>query len=120
MSALLPSDELAALRATQEAALPDTAAIRRITRTSDGAGGHTESEATVTTVACRMAQIGNGSERMIAERLSLAESVIVTMPYGTDARLVDRLLINGVTWEVVAIMERSWSTAMRVIAARVQ
>ncbi|HPV11713.1 MAG TPA: head-tail adaptor protein [Verrucomicrobiota bacterium] len=120
MSALLPSDELAALRATQEAALPDTAAIRRITRTSDGAGGHTESEATVTTVACRMAQIGNGSERLIAERLSLAESVVVTMPYGTDVRLTDRLLISGVTWEVVAILERSWSTALRVIAARVQ
>ena len=117
---MLPNDELCGAAATQEAALPDTAAIRRITRTSDGAGGHTESEATVTTVACRMAQIGNGSERLIAERLSLAESVVVTMPYGTDVRLTDRLLISGVTWEVVAILERSWSTALRVIAARVQ
>ncbi len=120
MSTMLPLAELTALRAEQEKALPDTAAIRRLTRTSDGAGGFTSSEATVATVAARITATLGSTERPIAERLGLAEAAVVTLPYGTDVELADRVLINGATWDVVALLSKSWSTALRLIVSRVR
>jgi hypothetical protein len=117
---MIPSDELAALRSEQAAALPDTAVILRVTRTSDGAGGFSESEATAATVACRLTMGGSRSEQVFAERQSLAETATVTLPHGTDVRLADRLSINGATWRVEEINERSWSTALRIIVTRVR
>jgi len=120
MSTFLPEDELTALRAVQAAALPDTAAIRRVTRTSDGAGGFTSAETTIATVACRLASPSSATERALAERLGQAETLTLTLPYGTDVVLADRVLVNGTTWDIVALLEHSWSTATRVMVSRVR
>ena len=118
---MLTATELAAMRATQATAMPDTCVISRPTLTPDGAGGQTEGFATVATVACRVGPMGNrGEERAIAERMGAVTPYMVTVPTTTDVRTQDRIVVGARTFEVATVLDtEAWETARRVACIEV-
>jgi len=119
---MLTSDEMEAMRAVQSAAMPDSCTVKRLTLTSDGAGGQSEGWDTSATVSCRLGRLGqSGEERAIAERLAAVTPFVVTVPTGTDIRPEDRIAIGGRTFEVVAVLATgAWETALRVAVTEVK
>lgn len=85
--------------------LPDTAQVIRITEVSDGAGGTTQTETVIATVSCSLqtqAVTGSiGRETQEGGRLVAATLWIAYLPFDTDCRPADLLLINGTRFEVV-------------------
>jgi head-tail adaptor len=119
---MLPADELAAMRATVEDALPDTAEVQRRTLTPDGAGGHTASWGTVATVACQVAPFDRyPREQVIGERLTATSLWMVTVPALTDVQPADRLVVGAGArvFEVMQVLARSFETARRVVCSEV-
>lgn len=113
---LLSARELASMRATMAASLPDTCVIQRKTLTADGQGGRSEAWAAAGTVACRIAplQVRGQAEVAAAGRVLETGDFIATLPNGTDVRAVDRLVSGGVTYEVVKVKgPRSWELSRR-------
>jgi SPP1 family predicted phage head-tail adaptor len=116
----LTAGELAAMRAAQNAALPDTCVIRRVTLTPDSYGGHTEEWNDIATVACRVAPSGHSpQEQVIAERMSATSTWTLTLPADTDVTAADRLVVGARTFEVAAVLARSFETARRVVCTEV-
>ena len=118
---MLSAAELASLRATVEASLPDTAAIHRPNRVSDGQGEYKEgtpATIAVATVKCRVSPAGKSAEeRIIADRLGQAMAWAITVPPETDVKRTDRVIVNGRTFEVAQILgPRSYEVSRRVVA----
>lgn len=114
---MLSAAELAAMRAIQLQALPDTAIIQRYTSVSDGMGGYDQVWAAVGTVAARLYP---QSVRSMAETTSGGSQVIsetrwfITLPHGTQVTAADRLKIGNRTWEIYQVNNtQSWQTAVR-------
>lgn len=126
---MLSPDDLAAMRAQQEAAMPDTAAIYPVVQTSDSAGGFTEARGTMrASVVCRLApttgvagRASTGrSERVRNGGLGLESWWWVTVPVGTVIARTDQVVISGRTFEVVDTgAGPSWETARRVLCVEV-
>lgn len=115
----LSDSEITSIRETQKKYLPDTIYIQRLTRTSDSAGGWSEAWQTVSTVVGRIAP----SQRMAGETvqggaITAYGEYIITLPHDADLQQDDRLQINGVQYEVKAILDRSAKTALRVLASK--
>lgn len=104
----LSTEDLAAVRTEANAFLPDTAEIQRRTVVDDGAGGRTETWSTVATVRVRLAPGGGGREGSTGSRVVAEAPYVARLPQGTDVREVDRLVISGVTYQVIAVEGRSW------------
>ena len=117
---MLSATEIDAMRSTLDDSLPDTAQVQRKTLTGDGAGGYTESWATVATVACRVAPSGQSpQERVIAERLTATSTWTLTIPALTDVQPADRIVVGAQTFDVVAALARSEEIARRVVCVEV-
>lgn len=109
----LSAAELAGMRATVNAFLPDTAVISRPTYVPDGMGSATTTWATASTVACRVSPFAAGDshdgEQEGVPQVSGDSTWIVVVPYGTDVRIDDRVAVGGRTYEVVHLDgTRSW------------
>ncbi len=118
---MITTDELASMRATLTASLPDSCAIQRVSQVSDGAGGYTESWATVATVACRVSPSGRQpEERAIADRLSATVSYTVTLPALTDVTTRDRLVIGGRSFEIQGVLSRTNEISRRCVCTEGQ
>ena len=119
---MLSASEIAAMREAQEAALPDTCTILRRTLTNDGQGGYVETWSEVATgVKCRLVHSNLAPrETVIAERAAGRTVWQLTVPYGTDISRTDRVVVNGVTYEILAVWSGgTWETARRVVLAKV-
>lgn len=114
---MLTDNELDSMRAVAERALPGTAIIQTNTFTSDGGGGGSVGWAASGTVDCRIAPL-SGDERTIGGRVTAEADSIVTLPFGTDIAEDARLVIDGTTYNVQAIRERSYEVTTRVEVAR--
>jgi SPP1 family predicted phage head-tail adaptor len=115
---MLSADDLAAMRAIQGEALPDTATRTRKALVPDGMGGHTETPSTET-YACRIAPT-SGRELEVAARVTSAVTFTVTLPYDADVVASDELTVNGRTFQIVAVLRgEAWQTALRVLAVEV-
>ena len=115
---MLSAAEVAAMRAIQGEALPDTATRTRKALVPDGMGGHTETPSTET-YACRIAPT-SGRELEVAARVTSAVTFTVTLPYDADVVASDELTANGRTFNVVAVLQGgTWATALRVLAVGV-
>lgn len=121
---MLSAGEQEALRGFAEHALMSLCSIKRLTKTSDNAGGHTSVYNTVyTNVKCRLSPVRNDfeQERLIAERLGAQTTWILSVPVNTDIRLNDKIRINGddADMDVRAVMTdpRSIVTVTRVVVA---
>ncbi len=110
--------DLARLRRGADAALPERGHLYRPTLSSDNQGGSTSSPSRIATVPCRVAPLTTIEEenKVIGERLAGSRGVWVTLPYHTDVRLSDHLVVNGLTYEVVSRdHNRSWHISLRVL-----
>ena len=117
---LLSAGELSAMRTVQNETLPGTAVISRNSPTSDGMGGWTDAWAAVGTVDGRVAPASeSGAERLVAERITAEDAWVITLPHDTDVTARDRIVIDSRTFEVVAPLPHSWTTALRVVATEV-
>lgn len=116
---MISTNDIERIRADQNLLMSDTVYIQRLTRTSDGAGGWSEAWQTVSTVVGRIAP----SQRMAGETVqggavTAYGEYIITLPHDADIGQDDRLQINGVQYEVKAILDRSAKTALRVLASK--
>jgi len=117
---MMPPGELASIRRAADRMLPDTCVIQRVTRTPDGAGGSTETWATVATMACRVSPAGQGDEHLFGGRLASVSGYVVTLPAETDVAAVDRIAWGGRTLEVAGVVgPRSYEVSRRVVAVEV-
>jgi len=118
---MLSSADIAAMRATLSASMPDNAQVQRALRTSDGAGGFAETWTTIATVPCRVAPSGlTPTEQVIAERVRSRAVWTLTLPAGTDVTTADRVIVGTRTYEVVGMLTpRSYELATRFVAVEV-
>jgi len=118
---MLSSEELAAMRQTQNSALPDVADILRPAVAVDAVGEPVETLTTVATgVACRISPNRQGKQAIVGERIVDVAPYVVTFPYGTDVRAGDRIVSGGATYEVLGVrVAGNWATAVQCDAARV-
>ncbi|NLD42334.1 MAG: head-tail adaptor protein [Chloroflexi bacterium] len=116
---MLSGAELAAMRAAQEAALPETCTRLRPALADDGTGGRTAGPPSGETFACRLAPTG-GREVEAAARLTSAVTYTVTLPAGADVRAEDTLAVGERRLEVIAVLGGgAWETARRVLCVEV-
>jgi hypothetical protein len=121
----LSTSDLAWMRTEVLNALPDTAVIKVKTRTSDGAGGWTETTAATAngTVSCRLDPM-RSSQGMIDEAALKEVTVMayqLTVPY--DAPLVEdaQIEVDGKTYEVLKLDDvHSWNVTRRAIIHEVR
>lgn len=117
---MLSADEIAGMRATLLASLPDTGTIQRNTPEDDGQGGHEDAWTTLATTRLRVAPVGRTpQERAIADRVTSESLWTVTLPSGQDVTARDRIAVGGRTFEVVAVLAGSWVLARRVVAVEI-
>lgn len=109
---------IAAWRWLQEQYMPDVVTIlRKGAASNDGAGGITQAGyTTIYTTKGRLRQIGESpNERLIAERLGSSAAVVVSIPYGTDVLIGDRVRIQGTTWDVADFLSGSYQTVIQMV-----
>lgn len=110
---MLSTPELAAMRAQQALAMPDTVTIQRPARVDDGAGGQTETWSTVATVGGRLSvETRQVREGQAGGKQTALAYYRVTLPAGTDVLARDRLVIGARTFEVQPpLAGGAWETA---------
>lgn len=117
----LDACELADIQSDLADLLDKTCVIKRATKVKDTWGTETE---TLTTIATKMAIVSKPSASLLADYASKLGSLVtwqVQLPNGTDVRLKDTLLIEGVEMTVQALLTpKSYSFLTNVLAAEVQ
>jgi hypothetical protein len=113
---LLTDDEIAGMRATAGAALPDTAIVQAKAFVSDGGGGGSTGWTASGTLPCRISPVtGSGSdEREAGDRISANAEFVVTLPVDAVVSTEHRLVIAGDVYNVEAVRTRSWNLTTRV------
>ena len=101
---MLTTSELTSLRAVQAQTMTETATIQRKTSVSDGAGGFSDTWATVGSAACRVAPGGAGTAQILAGRLNEKSGWRITLPQGTDVSEADRINVGSRSFEVLSVL----------------
>lgn len=108
------------MRATQEANLPETVYVQTLTRTSDGAGGWSETWQTVATVRGRIVTLERYiGEDVVGGAVKQIGDYIITLPVDTEVQETDQLQINSQQYKIMGFVERSQKTALRVYSTKV-
>jgi hypothetical protein len=107
--------ELTQMEAIQTETLPATAKIYRTTQSSDGMGGTEETETLLATVPCDYAR-KSGIERFEGEQVQGIGDWILTFEVGTDLQDNDRVEIDDRSFEISAVYDFVWSTAVQAEA----
>ncbi len=102
---MISAAQLTALQADMQVLLFTSCSILRKTIASDGAGGTTDTWATLSSPLCR---ITPEVERGIAEkaeelRVEVEQRWTIALPAGQDVGVKDRITANGLTYEVSAV-----------------
>jgi head-tail adaptor len=113
---MFTATELADMRATATASLPDTCDIQAKSLTSDGQGGYSESYTTsASSVACRVKSDNIKVAELIAQGgVKLQQTYTFTFAYNRTLNKTDRLVWNSRTFEVIALFDNSWQLHKRV------
>jgi len=104
------------MRATQAEAWPDVCTILRSTQTVNDIGERVVSWQTVATdISCRLAPAEQASRQTpMAQQQTVIVSWWLTVATTVDVRSGDRVVVDGVTYEVVnAFNYGAWETALR-------
>lgn len=113
--------ELTLIQSDANALLDKTCLIRRATLTADAYGTQSETWADVTTVDAGMAQPSAGLLANYAFLIGSLATWKVRLPYGTDVREKDQLVIDGQTLIVQVILSpQSYSVFANVLASEVK
>jgi hypothetical protein len=116
---MIPTSELAAMRAEINRLLPDTCQIVTITHTSDGAGGFTDTYGTASAIACRLDYM-SGSEG-VAENLSAGAvqpfgRYMLTLSSSAVILTENQVMHGGLTYNVMAVnTDSSWMGSKRAV-----
>jgi len=105
------------IRVEQEKLMPETVYVQRLTRTSDGAGGWSESWQTIATTKGRIAA-KSGNENELGGKTTAITTYLITLPSNTELEDDDRLQINGEQYQITAPLNRSEKTALQVICKK--
>jgi hypothetical protein len=119
---MLTANDLALMRAAQQAALPDTCSIQRATSSHNVIGEGVPSWAAVgVAIPCRLApQLRRRDLQAVGEQQRTVGDWVVTLPYDTDVRSGDRIIIGGDVYDVIDTQRaESWLTAIRCEVRRV-
>jgi hypothetical protein len=103
------------------ALLPDTCLVYRDTPGRSLAGQPiVVADPSPRTIACRVSPTGGGDrERAVAERLIDVNTWDIAMPAGTDVVESDRIVYQGVAFEILAVQgPRSFETERMVVARK--
>lgn len=116
----LTTTQLERFRANVAQLLPQTAVIQSVANGSDGAGGWSETWTAVTggTVNCRLDPLKRSADEVdvIGEKETMRVMYQCTVPY--DAPIVEgnRLVVDGKTYQVVALaIDHAWKVSKRVL-----
>lgn len=112
----LSAGELVKMRAELEQSLPGTAVIHTATRASDLQGGQSWTYAASGTVDARLSPESlRGGEQITGSRTAEVSPWILTVPQATTIDEDDRVVYNGVTYEVSEVLTRiPWEISRRV------
>lgn len=118
---LFGAAELAALQATAATTMADTCVVQRRSVTNDGFGSQSETWTTVATTTARLGvPSGSFMADLAAKQTDLA-SWQVDLPYGTDVRVADRLVLDSQTLTVQAVFSPETLTlVVRVLASELR
>jgi len=114
---VIPSSELALLRADLTGVLADSCAVVRVTRTQTDSGGWTEATTTQSAQPCRVGPL-SGRERIAGGKIAEESDLVMTLKYDADIRSDDRVTHGGKTYEVVSIDDRTDRLVRRVYVRR--
>ena len=111
---LLQDNDLTYVRNEAKQAMPDTVAIQRQSRVTDGQGGFTIDWANVyQNVSARIIASG-GAESIDAGRQDLQADATLTVAYDQSIEQTDRVVHTSGTYEVRFVEDgKSWATAKR-------
>lgn len=118
---MLTAAELAGMRSTAQDSLAGTAVIKTQTRSSDGGGGGTLAwTASGTADARLMARTPpENAEPTVGNRENPDSDWIVTLPAQTAVETTDRIEIQGKTFEVASVPDRTWEITKRILCREV-
>lgn len=119
---MLSASDLAAIQAVATSSLDISGAqVQRATTADDGYGHAVKTWATIATVAAGMAK---PSARIMAEyaaKIGTLASWVVSLPYGTDVRSDDQIVLAGQTVRVQAdLTSSSYPTLTQVLATEIR
>lgn len=115
---MLTDQELAGMRATELASLPDLCDVMRSTRQADGKGGQTTVWAAVTEdLLCRLSPNaqGAGNESVIGAKLTAESDWVLTLAWDQLPTVKDRIRMGSRTFEIKGVAgPRSYQICLRV------
>lgn len=118
----LAARTLALMRAQATQLLPDTCTIQSVSRSSDGAGGWSETWSTLATVACRLDPLKQQAQpETVAGREALIVPRQLTVPYDAPIDVDRRVVIGSETYEIRELVDdHSWRVCRRAKVVRVE
>lgn len=117
---LFSASQIAGFQRLANDSLPETATISRNTPAADGYGGYTDSWATSSTVAARIAERRlRPDEQLIASQIEATVVYTIRLPADTDVRERDRIVINGRTFEIAGVVRKTWPVMLKVVCTEV-
>lgn len=116
----LGTAEISLMRGTIDSALPGTAVVHTATKTADEMGGFTWAYAASGTVIARLSPNGAADEPVVGDRVARVAPYVLTLPAETTIDEDDRVVYDGVTYEVVDVRDRTpWELSRRVLVEEV-
>ncbi len=118
---MLSSTELAAIRATQQEALPDTCVVQSRAYTPDGQGGLEGGDwQDGTRYACRLSSRGVPKEYLEMAAIEGVQYWMVTLQHDAVVTREDRLKIGDRVMSIVGFASGgAWETAKRAVCVEV-
>lgn len=98
---MLAASALTSMREALNSSLPDTATIRTCTVEDDEQGGETRTWANGATVPCRLNRTTKMMEVIRGGKTSSVVGFELIVPYDTELAPENRVVISGVTYEVI-------------------
>lgn len=111
----LTAQELAQIRSDISLLLPDVCDILAVTRTSDGAGGWSETISTVkSNVPCRLDFPNPGKEMVSNASNTPFKTGMLSMAYDQTVTTANQILKGGITYNIVGVNTgQSWIGVVR-------
>ncbi len=118
---LLDANDLAAIRAAQEEAMPDTCVVQSRTSTADGMGGVTRGDWTDgTSYSCRLSSRGVPREYLQQAAISGLQYWMVTLPHDASVTRDNRLKVGSRYLQIVGFQSGGeYETAKRAVCVEV-
>jgi len=113
---------LAYLRGIQNAYLPDTCTIQRVTEGTPSGDGTSETWGTLASgVACRVSPLASGANESLGggEAMQAVNQWTIWLPALTDVTVKDRIVYGTRTFEIARVGARSYETVREVIAREI-